>query len=141
MQNQINQIISLIFTMRQVIHEQATSKKGKGFSFLQFNTLRFIKERRPLMKDLADYLMITPPSATSIINTLVDSEVVKRIPDPEDRRIVRIVITKKGEEQLKHHSGEMVKRMKKNLRNLSSTERKNLLNTLSKITTNELNRN
>ncbi|MFA5871628.1 MAG: MarR family transcriptional regulator [Parcubacteria group bacterium] len=133
MRNRINQIISLIFTMRQLVQEQTTPKKGKGFSFLQFNTLRYIKERRPLMKDLADYLMITPPSATSIIDTLAESGSVERMRDPEDRRIVRIVITKKGEEQLKKFTNKMVDRMRKNLKSLTKNEQQALADILSKI--------
>jgi DNA-binding MarR family transcriptional regulator len=119
--------------MRQLVQEQTTPKKGKGFSFLQFNTLRYIKERRPLMKDLADYLMITPPSATSIIDTLAESGSVERMRDPEDRRIVRIVITKKGEEQLKKFTNKMVDRMRKNLKSLTKNEQQALADILSKI--------
>jgi DNA-binding MarR family transcriptional regulator len=133
MRDRINQIISLIFTMRQLIQEQTVPKKGKGFSFLQFNTLRYIKERRPLMKDLADYLMITPPSATSIIDTLTESGAVDRMRDPEDRRIVRIVITRKGEEQLKKFTNKMVEKMRKNLKSLTQQEQQSLSDILSKI--------
>jgi DNA-binding MarR family transcriptional regulator len=133
MRDRINQIVSLIFTMRQLVQEQTVPKKGKGFSFLQFNTLRYIKERRPLMKDLADYLMITPPSATSIIDTLAESGNVDRIRDPEDRRIVRIVITKRGEDHLKKFTNKMVERMRKNLKSLTKNEQDSLAEILSKI--------
>jgi DNA-binding MarR family transcriptional regulator len=133
MSDHIDQLISLIFAIRKLFHEQTLQKKEKSMSILQFITLHYIKERKPLMKDLADFLTITPPSATSLVNTLVETGKVKRLYDSGDRRSVRLEITLKGEKYLKECTQEMEKRMKKNLEVLNKIEQKNLADILSKI--------
>jgi DNA-binding MarR family transcriptional regulator len=74
-------------------------------SFLHFETLRFIQDKEGKLKDadlaatmsdVAEYLKIAPPSATSLINTFVRDGVITRISDPEDRRRVRLTLSAKG---------------------------------------------
>ena len=45
------------------------------------------------MKNIADYLKITPPSATEIVAEMEKKHLVKRINDKKDRRIVFITLT------------------------------------------------
>jgi DNA-binding MarR family transcriptional regulator len=48
------------------------------------------------MGELSAALSVPFSKATRIINWLVDSGYVKRLPDPDDRRIVRVALTEKG---------------------------------------------
>ena len=135
MADKLEQIISLIFMMRQMSHENMLAEKDKNFSFLQFITLRYIKEKKPLMKELADFLAITPPSATSLINTMAEAELVSRLAEANDRRIVRIAITKKGESSLEKWQKKVVNNMRKRLEKLNKGEQENLAGILTKLTT------
>lgn len=134
MNEKIEKIISLIFITRRVLHEQLKNQTGKNFSFLQIATLRQIREKKPLMKELSDFLAITPPSATSLVNILVKAKLIKRIADADDRRIVRIEITKNGEIQLKKCQERMTKNMQERLEKLTDKEQKDLIKILTKIT-------
>lgn len=47
-------------------------------------------------KELADILRIKPATMTIMIKKLEKAELVERIPDEEDQRILRVNLTKKG---------------------------------------------
>ena len=134
--DQISQIMALMATLRNLMHGRMADKKANGVSFLQLVALRYIKEEKPLMKDIADFLTITPPSATSFVETLCQAGLATRFPDPDDRRAVRIAITKKGEENLEIGLEEMTKKMRKALEKLDRQEQENLVNILQKMISN-----
>lgn len=134
MSARIDRIISLIFTTRRMMHEQKEPNKGKNCSFLHLITLNYVERSKPLMKDIADFLGVAPPSATSLINTLIRSELVYRQADTTDRRNVRIVISKKGETFLEAHKKRMAEKTRANLSKLTFTEQQQLEKILEKIT-------
>lgn len=136
MSEKTERIISLIFSTRRVMHEQSQYRE-KGGSFLQLATLRHIQEKRPLMKELAGFLSITPPSATSLINNLVEAGLIRRENDGHDRRSVRLGISKKGERQLEHWREKLVARMKERLDRLGEKDKDNLIRILTKLTSGE----
>jgi DNA-binding MarR family transcriptional regulator len=49
---------------------------------------------------LAEHLRVTPPTVTGLVDRLVRMGVVRREEDPKDRRLVRNVLTERGEEML-----------------------------------------
>jgi DNA-binding MarR family transcriptional regulator len=130
--DQISQIINLIFTVRHLLHEKIMKGKEKC-SPLHFITLNFIRGKKPLMKEIADYLTITPPSATALINNFMKLGLVVRINDKSDRRIVRIVLTKKGQTYLKKNLHAISVRMRKGLEGLTQSEQKQMAKILGKV--------
>jgi len=131
-----NKAISLMFSVGQIIKERRGSERTKHFSRLNLETLRYIKEKQPLMKEIADFLCITPPSATVLINNLAEQHLVERAASREDRRIVKLKITRHGEKELKESINEMAGRMKKILSVLDDKEKENLIKILEKISNN-----
>ncbi len=53
------------------------------------------------MKEIADHLSITAPSATSLTGGLVKSGLVAKVLDCRDKRTSRLKLTAKGEDELK----------------------------------------
>lgn len=49
---------------------------------------------------LAERLRVTPPTVTGLVDRLVRSGAVRREEDPKDRRLVRNVLTERGQEVL-----------------------------------------
>ena len=132
----INQTITLIFKTSRLIRERLRKEKKHPdlFSVLRLETLRYVEEKKsPLMKEVADYFCITPPSATSLINSLIKSGALKRIRDKNDRRVVRLFITSKGRKKLKKGFDEIHNNMKKILAQLKISEQKNLIKILEKL--------
>lgn len=139
MSDKLEQIVSLVFTMRQISNSNFSNEKCKEFSVLHYIALRYIQEKKPLMKELAEFLAITPPSATSLINTLSGAGLAKRVEEKNDRRIVRLFITKKGEENLKKKQEIIAHNMRKRLECLNKKEREDLIKILTKLSKNSIN--
>ncbi|HHE76400.1 MAG TPA: MarR family transcriptional regulator [Candidatus Parcubacteria bacterium] len=132
----INRTISLIFKTSRLIRERLRKEKKRPdpFSVLRLEALRYIAEKKsPLMKEVADYFCITPPSATSLINPLVRSGMLKRVYDKNDRRIIHLFISSKGRKELKRGFDEINNNMKKFLTQLNMNELKSLIRILEKL--------
>jgi len=131
----INKIISLIFTTSRRIQERAKDRERiDPFSFLQLETLRYVAEKdNPSMKDIADYLCVTPPSATSLINGLVKAGQLERVYDKDDRRLVHIAVTPKGKAAFASGFKKITTRMRRVLSNLNAKERNDLFKILKKL--------
>ncbi|MDP1845953.1 MAG: MarR family transcriptional regulator [Candidatus Moranbacteria bacterium] len=128
-----NRAISLIFSVSRMIKEKYRNERQENISGVKLETLRYIKENKPLMKDIAEYLSVAPPSATSLINHLVEAKLVERIRDGNDRRIVRMNITSFGEKKFTQGMTMVADRMKKVLSPLNASEKENLIKILEKI--------
>lgn len=100
----------------------------------QLEILHFIKSKKQVpMKDVADFLGITPPSATSLINNLVLSDLLERSFDENDRRIILLSLTKRGNEIFEKAQKERLRIFECMLSNLSEEEKDILLGILKKI--------
>lgn len=135
MKNHIDRITQLIFATNRLLHEQREQKSEKPCSYLHLVTLVYVRKKNPFMKEIAGLLGITPPSATSLINTLAKAQFVKRQADGEDRRTVRIVITKKGDTYLETHKQKAAETLRQNLKRLTFGEQKSLVRILEKLST------
>ena len=95
--------VSLFYAVRRIMR----AKLGKGrkldpTTWLWIETMKFISEEdKPRMKDIADYLSITAPSATSLVAGLMKKGFVAQAADTYDRRALRLVLTAKGKTELK----------------------------------------
>jgi len=134
--SQISQIIDLVFTIRRLMHGRVIEKKKYSVPFLHLIALRYVFEEKPSMKDFADFLSITPPSATSLIDTLIKLGLVVRKEDENDRRAVKIFITQKGEDYFKKGAHSMTERMRKALNKLTKEDQKDLATILQKLINN-----
>ena len=66
-----------------------------------FQIMAVLKENGRLpISDVAKRLLISTPNMTKLLNKLIDEEMIERIPDKKDRRIINIDLTKKGEKYL-----------------------------------------
>lgn len=55
----------------------------------------------PRMADLAQRLEVVPRAVTSLVDALEESGSVRRVPDPSNRRVVRIELTDSGRATLR----------------------------------------
>jgi len=85
------------------------------------------------LKTLAKGRGISPPTATGLIDRLVRAGYVKRSSNPEDRRVVMVSLTEKGEKIVKGFLTTVRNRWKKILTQLTTKEQHQYLNILRKI--------
>ena len=93
-----------IFTEGRKVHEwvfqlenRYMAKTGTGnafseFSFAQMRPLRIVKTRGPLsITELAELMNVSAPSASTMVDRLVEKGTLIRKPDPADRR--KVIVT------------------------------------------------
>lgn len=132
-----NRIISLIFTASRNIRQESQENEIEvidRLSMIQLETLKFIEERKnPLMKDVADYLSIAPPSLTPLIDGLEQKKFIKRGSSEDDRRATLIFLTDKGRDILEKTMRKKMKKMGDVFKKLTKEEQKSLIRILEKL--------
>ena len=98
----VTKLISSLMNTQRLIGDKIRRDEDVGFfSITQLEILRYIDvERQPLMREVAEYLKVTPPSVTFLIDPLVRAGKLRRLSDKKDRRIIRLAITAKGKRAL-----------------------------------------
>jgi len=114
-----------IFAFFRMAREQIfCAKPHCSSSFMDVAILHAaIEKDNPSMKDIADMLRISGPSATVIIDRLVEKGELVRTEDKDDRRVVRVGITEAGKKILKNGMRDSVSGMDKLLAVLNEKER------------------
>lgn len=67
-----------------------------GISFGRVRAVRRLARRPMTMRELADALGIDPPNATTLVDDLETLGLVRRRPDPTDRRVRLVAATARG---------------------------------------------
>ncbi|MEJ0021183.1 MAG: MarR family transcriptional regulator [Candidatus Doudnabacteria bacterium] len=130
--SQTDQIINLMFEAKKLGHD--VPKHRFSYSPLHLRVLHFISNNHPtVMKDIADLFGVTPPSATSLIEGMVKSGLIARSAVRNDRRIVQLKLTKKGQILLKNGSQFFKKKIRAALADLTSVERATLIRIIEKL--------
>jgi len=118
----------------QIHLKKSRAQDLRPCSPLQIQVLGYLqKHKRPSMKEVADFLSITPPSATSIIDSMVDDGLLKRQLDATDRRATHLCITAKGKSVLKYGFKQITGCMREIFSCLTDTERRQMIKIYKKI--------
>jgi DNA-binding MarR family transcriptional regulator len=101
-QDSASKIIELWMEITRILRQKAAlSGKDKNFNPMQFHALMIIRQHEGLtMKEFADFLKITSPSATTYVNRLVKLKLVERKADPKNRKLVRLGLSAQGKTML-----------------------------------------
>jgi len=129
----IDKLIELVFTLSRITRE-GVEERSNSLSYIQFQTLSFLlRQKNPTMREVSKHIHITAPSTTILINNLVRMKLVSRINDESDRRMIRLILTTSGREELE--KGFLV--AKKHLANifskLSKKDREDFVRVLTKL--------
>jgi DNA-binding MarR family transcriptional regulator len=131
-----NQVLEAIFKLgRNFKDSMSDSFKNSHSTMLQCEALMCIKKHKDThMGDIATHFSTTMPTATALIDKLIGAKFVKRENDVNDRRIVRITLTKSGEKQLSETTKQRTNKMDKLLSYLSKQDKLELLRILTILT-------
>ena len=126
--------LTLMFEVGRIMRQAIVSESSMPLSLSCAEALKFIEEAHtPTMRDLAERLRITAPSATAIVECLATDGYVSRKVDTKDRRVTRLMLTKKGGALLKKIARIKTKTLRGLVSSLSVTDRKEFIKILSKI--------
>lgn len=98
-----DEIAENIFSLSRLMKdEMAFDSDTAQLTILQIHALVFVKKNRTVtMTEVASKFNISLPTATSLSNKLVSAKLIKRQNDKTDRRVVKLILTEKGEKLLK----------------------------------------
>ena len=118
----------LLFALRRNIMESIRKEGFKDdLTFAQVEVLRFVGPAgKKTMRNIADYLKVTPPSATEIISEMEKKNLVKRESDKADRRIVFIALSDRAKKLFVSVSKRKDAIFKKMVSKLTVSDRKTL---------------
>ncbi len=130
---QFNTLIPLLFNVSRLIRERTDSVRPDLVSALRLETLRFIEEKKPTMKELSEFLRITPPSTTTLVKSLCSKKLVMQKHEPKDKRTVRLSVTKLGKQSMDKCTSGKVIFLKKFFNHLTSGELKMIISILKRL--------
>ena len=106
-------------------HELATGK----ITLPQFWALTHLSRQRRTMKELSGLLSVTPAAGTGLIDRLLVQGLVVRKPDANDRRIIWIELSSKGDSVIRKIKRQRTKAIVEVFGRVSAADRKNCLQT------------
>ncbi|OGK18605.1 hypothetical protein A3G67_02030 [Candidatus Roizmanbacteria bacterium RIFCSPLOWO2_12_FULL_40_12] len=122
---------------RAMKHEMKPSSSITNLTLVQLNALIFLGDRRDAhVSDVANYFGIAIPTATVLLDRLTSLGLVQRVPDKTDRRVIGVVLTKKGEKLLSKAMKERENMFKKVFAKLSTKDKNDFLRIMRHIAQN-----
>jgi DNA-binding MarR family transcriptional regulator len=114
----------LFFETRQLIRSKLPHKAGDHNEWMRCETLRYVGSATPppIMQELAGYLRVKAPSATSIIRLLSREKLITRLSEKKDKRVVRLVLTEKGRARVKKYLEDSTSTMTKVFSKISDSD-------------------
>ncbi len=132
--NTCEELSALFFAMKQLIRQRLPDKSLEPNAWSRFETMRYIARERELsMHDVAKYLRISAPSATSLISNLVREKLVARRAERRDKRVTRVSLTAKGRRALALHDRRSAKALREVFSKLDAEETTELVRILRRL--------
>jgi DNA-binding MarR family transcriptional regulator len=123
--------------LRKQIHESQPSGKEAGIEdaglFFTAASVFFSHSGPISMGELSRDLEVPLSTATRTMDWLVNNGYVQRLPDPKDRRVVRVELTGQGKETFQAIRTFMLARVEQAMSPLNPAEQKTFISLLNKV--------
>jgi len=134
-----SQLINAIFSMKRIFIQEF--KKQKNFCPMNYIKAEILSHlqlyQNSKMKDVAKFLGITPPSATTMIEKLVQEKLLERKKDPNDRRNIILLVTTEGETFIKKTYSQIHAIIEQTFKTLNKKDKKELIRIYGKLLNSE----
>ncbi len=105
-----------------------------GLSVSQCYALEALNQRESMtMGDLAGHLRLKISSITRVVDALVESGLVRRVDDPEDRRVCRVQISAKGRTLVARIQRGLVEEYERVLENVPPASREAVIQAITEL--------
>lgn len=133
-QSQVHELMKTLHSLRRSMHRLHLAHECPEMSMLQMHTLLEIHEHGSRsMKELATSQKIMPATMTALVDRLEKKGMLERIPDREDRRSIRVSLSKMGKDLLESFYKEQIVRASMLLNVLDAAEQETLVGLMKKI--------
>lgn len=136
MEDSLDKIIRLTFDLSRIMRHVmgCLAEEGTRVNFLQIHALALIGEHPGMtMKELAEFLHVASPSATSFVGRMEKLGWVARSHDSDNRKLVHLQLTSKGNAVLREKKTKRTAVIRDILRLLSAEEQQQLARILEKL--------
>ncbi|HEU5420480.1 MAG TPA: MarR family winged helix-turn-helix transcriptional regulator [Streptosporangiaceae bacterium] len=103
-QRDFEHLLAFRTSLRRFQHWSEEQAQAAGLTHVQHQLLVAIKghpgPRPPAIGDLAGDLLLRHHSAVELVNRTERAGLVRRVPDPADGRVVRVTLTRLGDQRL-----------------------------------------
>lgn len=121
----------LVDHLRAVVVASPTVWAGRGMTLEQLSALHVIGALAPVgLTDLARALGTRPPATSAMVDRLIDVGLVRRTPDPDDRRRIRLNLTAGAEAIIGRTDTTTARRVQAVLRGMARSTRRHLIDIL-----------
>jgi DNA-binding MarR family transcriptional regulator len=122
-------LLNVLYTANWISSIQNEFFKSYGISPQQYNILRILKGAgEPLnVQIVKDRMIERSPNATRLMDKLCAKKYIERLACPEDRRVVKIVISDEGKNLLESIPNSLNDDLLKNLNEVEAEQLSNLL--------------
>ncbi|MGR5390004.1 MULTISPECIES: MarR family winged helix-turn-helix transcriptional regulator [Vibrio] len=114
----LESIFRLVHSVKRQMSEQIESLDSE-IAPMNIRVMKIITKKSPCTAiDIAHYLNRDKAQVTRLVNALINQELVKKSPNPEDKRSQLLILTDKGQEVMSKISDidrDMLKRMTKGM--------------------------
>ncbi|CAK1929764.1 MarR family transcriptional regulator [Vibrio crassostreae] len=114
----LESIFRLVHSLKRQMSEQIESLDSE-IAPMNIRVMKIITKKSPCTAiDIAHYLNRDKAQVTRLVNALINQELVKKSPNPEDKRSQLLILTNKGQEVMSKVSDidrDMLKRMTKGM--------------------------
>lgn len=133
----LDKLVPLVLSVIRLVHADLNKKHRQDLihlSPLQIHALGYINERKNSpMKEVADFLSITPSSVTPLIDGLVKQKVLARHENKNDKRQTYLRLTPLGRKMFQRGLKQTFGYMKEIYSCLGDTEQKQMIKIYKKI--------
>ena len=132
---QLKEYIDILIHRLMIVENRFLESSASKLSNTEIKVIGFIgKSEECTMSQIAEYLMISKTNLTAVVDKLVRKKLVRRHRSEEDRRLVLVSLTEKGEELHQQENESHLSLSRGMLKSLDSKEQDELLRLLKKIT-------
>lgn len=126
------ELLETIPLLMRVIRTNVRSHSGPELSMPQFRTLAFLgRNECAMLSDVSNFLGLTPPAASKLIDGLVAAKLASRETPPGDRRRISLKLTPAGRRKYEAVVVAAREFLARKLRHLKPSERASLLAAMS----------
>jgi len=127
-------ISEMIFSIYRKMKKNFQTIKYNNLTMIQLHGLIFIKENKNCqLTDLAKDFSITLPTANSLVEKLVNLNLVSKTHDKNDQRVIKLSITQRAKNLIKKIMQEKERCFANLINKLNNKEKRQLLVILKKI--------
>ncbi len=129
-----DRVLEVFDRVGKILASMESFAGGVGLSKLELLALESVsKQNEIMMSQLANGLGITLSTATGIVDRLIDKKLVRRERNHGDRRVVKVLLTQKGERAALDHLEKKKEAINKMMSVLSVKEQEDFISIWQKI--------